>query len=107
MRKSSAATERSKTLSMAKSKSEEFDRWRSDTFVALFLTMSLAEVLPNARALPAADKLRLIRLLADELDLEPDIAPLEHGRTYLLATPVFEEGAAATLLRELEAAAPG
>ncbi len=69
--------------------------------------MSLADVLPNARALPAADKLRLIRLLAEELDFEPDIAPLEHGRTYFLATPVFEDGAAATLMRALEAAAQG
>ena len=66
--------------------------------------MSLAEVLPNVRALPAADKLRLIRFLAEELDLEPDIAPLEHGRTYHLATPVFAAGAAATLMQELDAA---
>jgi hypothetical protein len=70
-----------------------------------FFTMSLAEVLPNARALPAADKLRLIRLLADELDLDQDIAPLEHGSTYLIATPEFEQGAAAALMRELEATA--
>ena len=69
--------------------------------------MSLAEVLPNARSLPAADKLRLIRLLAEELDLEPDISPLEHGRTYLLATPVFEEGAAAMLMQELAAGSQG
>lgn len=69
--------------------------------------MSLAEVLPNARSLPAADKLRLIRLLAEELDLESDIAPLEHGRAYRLATPIFEEDAAAVLMRELEVASQG
>lgn len=64
--------------------------------------MSLAEVLPNARALPAADKLRLIRILAGEVDLEREIAPLEHGRTYFISTPVFETDAAAVLMRELE-----
>ena len=67
--------------------------------------MSLAELLPTARALPAADKLRLIRILAKEVDLELEIAPLEHGRTYQLSTPVFETGAAAALLRELDEAA--
>jgi hypothetical protein len=33
-------------------------------------------------------------------------APLQHGRTYIVATPVFEPGAAEALLRELESALP-
>jgi len=66
--------------------------------------MSLSEILPNVRSLSAADKLRLIRLLAEDVDATPDIAPLEHGRTYFVATPVFEPGAADALLRELRSA---
>ena len=64
--------------------------------------MSLSEILPEVRTLSVADKLRLIRLLAEEVDAEPDIAPLEHGRTYAVATPVFEVGASDALLRELQ-----
>ena len=66
--------------------------------------MSLAEIIPNIRSLPAADKLRLIRILAEDVYAGPDIAPLEHGRTYVLSTPVFEAGAADALQRELDEA---
>ncbi len=69
--------------------------------------MSLSEILPNVRGLSAADKLRLIRILAEDVDAEPDIAPLEHGRSYVVATPVFEPGAADALLRELRSASQG
>ena len=65
--------------------------------------MSLTEILPDVRSLSAADKLRLIRVLAEEVDLEAEVAPLEHGRTYTVATPVFEPGAAEALRRELDA----
>ena len=65
-------------------------------------SMSLSEILPGVRNLSAADKLRLIRILAEEVDAQPDIAPLEHGRTYIAATPTFESGAAAGLFRELQ-----
>ena len=68
--------------------------------------MSLAEILPSVRSLSAADKLRLIRLLAEQVDLTTEVAPLEHGRTYVVSTPVFEPGAAEILLRELKAASP-
>ena len=66
--------------------------------------MTLSEIIPDARNLTAADKLRLIRILADEVDPELDIEPLQHGRTYTLATPAFEPGAPETLMRELQAA---
>jgi hypothetical protein len=45
----------------------------------------------------------LNRFLAEEVDAEGDIAPLEHGRTYSVSTPVFEPGASETLLAELRA----
>ena len=69
--------------------------------------MSLAEILPEVRLLSAADKLRLIRLLAEQVDAEGDIAPLEHGRTYAVSTPVFERGASEILQQELTAASAG
>jgi len=66
--------------------------------------MTLTEILPSARLLPAADKLRLIRFLAVDIDSEDTVAPLEHGMTYALQTPQFEEGAAAALMQALEGA---
>jgi hypothetical protein len=65
--------------------------------------MSLAEILPEIRSLSAADKLRLIRFLAEQVDAEEEIAPLQHGRTYVVSTPVFEAGASEILQRELQA----
>ena len=65
--------------------------------------MSLAEILPEARNLSAAEKLRLIRILAEDVDPDTETGPLEVRRTYVLATPVFEPGAAEALMRELEA----
>jgi len=77
-------------------------RCRSGWRAAWLVVMSLAEIIPNVRNLPAADKLRLIRILAEDVDAGPDVAPLEHGRTYVVSTPVFEAGAADVLQRELE-----
>jgi hypothetical protein len=65
--------------------------------------MSLTEILSEIRTLSAADKLRLIRLLAEQVDAEGEIAPLEHGRIYIVSTPVFDPGASEILQRELEA----
>ena len=66
--------------------------------------MSLTEILPEIRGLSAADKLRLIRLLAEQVDAAGEIAPLEHSRTYIVSTPAFEPDARAILQRELEKA---
>lgn len=57
-------------------------------------TMTLTEIMPCARLLPAADKLKLIRYLAVEIDDGDEVHPLEHGKTYQLQTPQFEPGAA-------------
>ncbi|MBN8418822.1 MAG: hypothetical protein J0L73_07910 [Verrucomicrobia bacterium] len=65
--------------------------------------MTLSEILPSALLLPAADKLRLIRFLAVDIDNEDSVEPLEHGRTYALQSPQFEDGAAQALLGVLEA----
>jgi hypothetical protein len=43
--------------------------------------MTLAEVLPGARQLSAVEKLKLIRILAEDLDTAEDIAPLEPFKT--------------------------
>jgi hypothetical protein len=67
--------------------------------------MSLSEILPSVRLLSASDKLHLIRLLAVEIDDSESVAPLEHGRTYQVHTPRFDDGAAEALLRELDSAA--
>jgi hypothetical protein len=60
--------------------------------------MTLAELMPAVRQLPAVDKLRLIRLLADDLDAGEDIAPLTPYRTYHLPTPYGAIGAARALM---------
>ena len=39
--------------------------------------MTLAEVLPAIQQLSATEKLKLIRILAEDLDREEDISPLE------------------------------
>ena len=62
--------------------------------------MLLNELLPEVRELAATDKLRLIRILAEEV--EADVVLPDPGRTYTLATPAFEPGAAEALLKELE-----
>lgn len=65
--------------------------------------MTLAEVLPVVRQLTAAEKLKLIRLLAEDLDGEEDIFPLEHGKVSELPTPYDSYGAAQTLANALAA----
>jgi hypothetical protein len=64
--------------------------------------MSLSEIIPSVRELSAADKLRLIRVLAEDVAPDSGVTPLESSRTYVLSTPVFEPGAAQALLEELK-----
>jgi hypothetical protein len=63
--------------------------------------MSLAEILPAVRELPPLDKLRLIRILAEELDTNEDIYPLEPNKVYYLATPYDAYGAGEILMTTL------
>ncbi len=49
--------------------------------------MTLAEVLPSVRQLSTTEKLKLIRILAEDLEAAEDISPLEPYKTYDLPTP--------------------
>lgn len=66
--------------------------------------MTLAELLPAVQQLPAVDKLRLIRILAEELDTGEDISPLVPHKVYHLATPYGTVGAGRALASAMEAA---
>lgn len=60
--------------------------------------MTLADVLPAARQLSAMEKLKLIRILAEDLEMSEDISPLEPFKTYDLPTPYDCFGAGAVLM---------
>ena len=60
--------------------------------------MTLTEVLPVIRQLPTLDKLRLIRILAQELDTAENIFPFEPYKIYYLATPYNVFGAGKALM---------
>lgn len=63
--------------------------------------MTLNELLPVVRMLSSSDKLKLIRILAEELEASEDIAPLEPFKTYSLPTPYNSFGAGETLMKAL------
>jgi hypothetical protein len=63
--------------------------------------MSLAEVLPGVQTLSRLDKIRLIRLLAQELERD-EAGLIEPGRSYSVWSPDRAFAAAATLLQALE-----
>jgi hypothetical protein len=69
--------------------------------------MTLAELLPVIRELPAVDKLKLIHILAQELDTGEDIAPLVPHRVYQMPTPYGMVGAGRVLMGALETAENG
>ena len=63
--------------------------------------MTLAELLPAIRQLPALEKLRLIRILAEDLDTAADIAPFEPHKMYYVPTPYNTFGAGRALMQAL------
>ncbi len=63
--------------------------------------MSLAEVLPEVQSLSRLDKLRLIQVLAQEVERE-DGGQIEPGRSYPVCSPDRAFTAAAILLQALE-----
>lgn len=68
--------------------------------------MTLAEILPAAQQLSASDKVRLIQILAQDLDIgDNDIYPLEPFKTYDLPTPYDNFGAGAILMAALKQSA--
>jgi hypothetical protein len=63
--------------------------------------MSLVQVLPDVQSLSRLDKIRLIQLLAQELE-QDESALIEPGRSYPVWSPDRAFSAASTLLQELE-----
>ena len=66
--------------------------------------MTLAEILPVVRQLTAPEKLKLIRLLAEELDQNDTSSLFEPGKVYHLPSPYDSYGAAQVLADALAAA---
>jgi hypothetical protein len=64
--------------------------------------MTLAELLPSARLLSTTEKLQLIRILTEDLDMTEDISPLEPFKTYDLPTPYDSFGAGEILMQTLQ-----
>ena len=64
--------------------------------------MTLKELLSSVHALPRADKLRLIQLLAADVASEDGIAASDADTTYPVWSPHGAFDGAATLLRVLE-----
>ncbi|MCP4356430.1 MAG: hypothetical protein GY796_00220 [Chloroflexi bacterium] len=69
--------------------------------------MTLIDLLPAVQQLPAQDKLKLIRILAEELDSDEDIYPLEPYKVYYLPTPYHIVGAGKKLMDALEESGEG
>lgn len=64
--------------------------------------MTLADVLPAARRLSPSEKLKLIRILAEDLETADDIAPLEPFKTYDLPTPYACFGVGSVLMEAFQ-----
>jgi hypothetical protein len=64
--------------------------------------MTLADIIPIARKLSPSEKLKLIRILAEDLDTVEDISPLEPFKTYDLPTPYNSFGAGAVMMEALK-----
>ena len=63
--------------------------------------MTLTELLPMVRQLSAPDKLKLIRILAEELDTNENITPLEPHKIYYLPTPYDSFSAGEILMQAM------
>ncbi len=65
--------------------------------------VTLTELLPNIRQLAFLDKVRLIRFLAEEIEMpkNQEQTYFEPYKTYYLYSPEFEEGAADILMQAL------
>ncbi len=64
--------------------------------------MTMTELLPSIRQLSPTEKLRLIRILAEELDTKEDIFPFQPNKVYYLPTPYHSFGAGSTLMQAME-----
>ncbi|MEH1998355.1 MAG: hypothetical protein V7L00_06315 [Nostoc sp.] len=64
--------------------------------------MTLADIIPIARKLSPSEKIKLIRILAEDLDTVEDISPLEPFKTYDLPTPYNSFGAGTVMMEALK-----
>ncbi len=64
--------------------------------------MTLADLIPDIQKLSKAEKIKLICILNDDLDIKDDIAPLEPFKTYDLPTPYDNFGVGAVLMETLK-----
>ena len=64
--------------------------------------MTLAELIAEVQHLSAPDKLKLIRVLAAELDTGEDISPFVPGKVYDILTPWASSAAGSVLMNALE-----
>lgn len=60
--------------------------------------MKLTDLLPSIQKLQSAEKIKLIRILAEELETKESIYPLERNRTYDLPTSYNNYGVAKVLM---------
>jgi len=67
-------------------------------------TVTLDQVIPAVLQLTTMDKVRLIRILAEQIEQpkQEEANILDPGKIYLLHTPAFANGAAAQLMQLLE-----
>ena len=68
-------------------------------------SVTLAGILPTIQRLQFVDKIRLIRILAEELESNSPIFPFEQGKTYALPTPYNSFGAGDILMKTLTTSA--
>ncbi len=66
--------------------------------------MTLAELVPAAKELSPGDKVKLIRILAEELDSNGDTSPLVPHEVYHIYTPYDSFDAAQAVYDALELA---
>lgn len=64
--------------------------------------ITLNDIIPSVQKLPPVDKLRLIRILAEELDKNEYIFPFEADKVYDLPTPYNTFGVADVLMNTLQ-----
>lgn len=64
--------------------------------------MTLTELLPALKQLSIPEKIKLIRVLAEDLESQENIAPLEPYKTYYLSTPYNTFGSGAILMQAIE-----
>jgi hypothetical protein len=64
--------------------------------------MTLTELLPVVHKLTPQDKLKLIRILAEDLDLKADSFPFQPNNIYYLPTPYNSFGAGKALMAAMK-----